>query len=294
MLYVVQRMAMLSAVITLAALLAYVHGRQRMESGRIRAGTVWVWLAFPALVGLATLSKENGVLAVPLAAVIELAYFTSATSRRPLLVVALFGLTLVLPLRLRSRPFTLHPERLTNGYIGRYFTLVERVLTEPRILWDYVGAILMPNGPTLGLFHDDYPLSRELLEPPATIVAIVAWVAAIAGALALRRRAPRSIAFGVAFLVAHAMESTVLPLELYFEHRNYLAALGVLTTVAGLGALALERLGHTTPAMRRAMLALTFAVPTTFLIATFARSRVWSSEDTLMRRKRRTTAAPHA
>lgn len=277
-LYVIQRMAILSALLTLAALMVYVHGRECYEANRTRAGAIWIWLVFPAVVGLATLAKENGALAIPLAAVIELAWFR--TARRPRPVTAFFTVTLVVPLFAALALFALHPEMLTNGYAGRDFTLIERLLTQSRILWDYVGAALVPNGPKLGLFHDDYPLSRGLLTPATTLLAIGGWMIAIGLAILLRRMAP-TFTFGVGFfLAAHAMESSVLPLELYFEHRNYLASVGLLVAVAGLGGLAIKQLRGITQAMQWALLALCFVVPATYVAATHARARVWSSEDT--------------
>jgi hypothetical protein len=53
-----------------------------------------------------------------------------------------------------------------------------------------------------------------------------------AGAYALRNKQPL-ITFGIAFFfVGHAMESTIIPLELVFEHRNYLPMLGILLPLA--------------------------------------------------------------
>lgn len=278
-LYVIQRMAMLSALFTLMALLIYVHGRECYESNRPRTGGIWIWLAFPAVVGIATLAKENGVLAIPLAAVVELTWYQRAERQRS--IRAVFLLTLGLPLLAALAIFSLYPERLTDGYAGRDFTLAERLMTQPRILWDYVGAALIPNAPKLGLFHDDYAISRGLLSPASTLVAIALWLIVIVAALLLRRSAP-AITFGIGFfLAAHAMESSILPLELYFEHRNYLASIGLLVAAAGVGRLAVHRLNGATQAMRWASLALAFVVPATYIAATHGRAKVWSSEDTL-------------
>jgi 4-amino-4-deoxy-L-arabinose transferase-like glycosyltransferase len=204
---------MLSALLTLAALLAYIRGRELLEAGRHRPGLAWTWLMFPALAGLAMLAKENGALAFPLAALIEWVWF-GRTTRRPLSVKALFALTLALPMLVVAIAFAWQPGRLLDGYIGRNFTFGQRLLTEPRILWDYSAAILVPNGPRLGLFHDHYPRSMGLFAPPSTALAIGAWLAVVAAAVALHRRAP-AFAFGVGFfLVGHALESSVFPLEL--------------------------------------------------------------------------------
>ena len=279
-LYVIQRMAMLSALLTLAALLAYIRGRELLEAGRHRPGLAWTWLMFPALAGLAMLAKENGALAFPLAALIEWVWF-GRTTRRPLSVKALFALTLALPMLVVAIAFAWQPGRLLDGYIGRDFTFGQRLLTEQRILWDYAAAILVPNGPRLGLFHDHYPRSMGLFAPPSTALAIGAWLAVVAAAVALHRRAP-AFAFGVGFfLVGHALESSVFPLELYFEHRNYLASAGLVVAIAGVAGLLWQRMPPPTRAMRLACTALLGLLPATYLAATFARANVWSSDTTL-------------
>src|SRR5690606_17359807 len=49
---------------------------------------------------------------------------------------------------------------------------------------------------------------------------------------ALRRRQP-ALSFAIAwFLAGHALESTIFPLELVYEHRNYLPAVGPLLAFA--------------------------------------------------------------
>ena len=103
------------------------------------------------------------------------------------------------------------------------------------MLWDYVRSILLPVGATLGVVQDDYPLSRSLLDPPATLVAILAWVAVLWVALSRAGRQPALSAGVLLFLAGHAMESTLWPLEIRFDHRNYLPALGVLQLIKGLG-----------------------------------------------------------
>lgn len=279
-LYIVQRMALLSALLTLLGLLAYVRGREWIESGHHRRGLAFIWLLFPFVTILAMLAKENGVLAIAFAAVIEFVWFGRATPR-PRMVTALFALALAAPVLGGLAMVALEPQRLLAGYSSRSFTLWQRVLTEPRILWDYISAILIPNGPRLGLFHDDYPASTGLFSPLSTIVAIAAWLITIVAGLALRVRAP-AVAFGVGFfLAAHALESSVLPLELYFEHRNYLASLGILIAIAGLAALVIRRLPASSTAMRKASLLLLALVPATYLTATLGRASVWGSESTL-------------
>lgn len=276
-LYIVQRMAILSTLLIFLALLAYARGREFLECGSDRRAWAMLLLVFPALTVAAMLAKENGVLAVPLAAAIE--YFLFRT--RPATLRIGWFVLLGVPAMAVAGQFVQHPQRLLDAYAGRDFTLSQRLLTEPRILWDYVLAILVPNGPMLGLFHDNYPKSTGLLSPPSTLLAILAWLAMLAAAWRLQHHA-RMFSLGVSFfLIAHALESTVWPLELYFEHRNYLASVGVLLALSGLASLAIPSLPRATPLMRRALTLLALLVPATYLLATHGRALVWASEETL-------------
>ncbi|MGA7437413.1 MAG: hypothetical protein WBW32_04695 [Luteibacter sp.] len=230
-LYVVQRMAQLAALFTLATLTAYLHARACINKGqRVRGGLV-LWLLVPALGACAALSKENGALAFPLLAVAEITLFRGPRTRQ---VWAFLAITVGFPCLLVGTYLALHPWYFSAGYAGRPFTLDERLLTEPRVLWSYLQTAFFPVGPRMGIFHDNFPLSTSLWQPITTLLAIGAWVGVIVLAWLLRRRAPL-FTFGVcAFLVAHTMESGPLSLELYFEHRNYLPLVFALIALAGL------------------------------------------------------------
>src|SRR5690606_5665434 len=122
----------------------------------------------------------------------------------------------------------------TSGYFGRNFTLGERLLTESRVLWDYVGRILLPTASSINFYNDDVVISRSLTSPISTVWAIFAWLLLIAATLAFRRKAPLVFLGIFWFLIGHLLESTVLPLEISFEHRNYVPMLGWLLVVTGI------------------------------------------------------------
>lgn len=227
-LYIVQRMNLLTALFTLLGLLCYAEGRRRsLENG---GGLLVAFSGLLSFGVLATFSKENGALAIFYALVIELTCFrfrgAGTTTKRP--VVAFFLMTLALPLAVFVVYLLSHAHWLFGGYAHRAFTLGERLLTEPRILIHYLQWIFLPLPQSLGLYHDDIPVSTGVFSPMTTIVSIVALLALVLVAWKVRNRTP-AITFGVAwFLAGHAMESTILPLEIVFEHRNYLPMAGLL------------------------------------------------------------------
>lgn len=273
-LYVVQRMAILATLFSFAALLVYAIGRERIERGQ-RGGTWLLFGIFPLLMLLSLLSKENGVLTPLLAGVLEWTLFTTRPRSRPVLVRAWLALFVALPVAAGILLLVL--KRMLD-YSGRDFTLMQRLLSEARILWDYVGAWLLPVGSSLGIFHDTYPVSTSLLSPPTTLFALLGWASIVALAWALRHRAP-AFAAGVGFyLCGHLLESTALPLELYFEHRNYLPSLGLLIAFTGLIAWATAKLPTATPAFRSAAVLLSLALLLVFAAATWVQSGVWGNE----------------
>jgi hypothetical protein len=281
-LYVVQRMAQLSTMFMLVALLGYVIARARFEIGRHRSGIVWLFVFVPAATLAAVFSKENGALVPLLCGVIELGYFQPrADCHRPRPVKLFFLLTLALPCALALILLSLsHSQRLLGDYEGRLFTLGERLLSEPRALMDYMGALLLPRGPALGIYTDDFAISHGLLDPVGTLPAILGLIALVVIAWKLRAVAPAVFTGFFFYLAGHAMESTIIPLELYFEHRNYLPSAGFLLAVVGFVAWGFARIAarmdHEARTRRQLMIGASLLVAL-FAFATFARASVWSS-----------------
>ncbi|MEZ2418679.1 hypothetical protein [Luteibacter sp. RCC_6_2] len=230
-LYVIQRMAQLATLLTFATLVTYMAARRRMVHGS-RASVAAVWIVVPILTLLATAAKETGVLALPLAAALE--YMLFPDRARPRNIKIFFGLTVALPIFSALLFILFRPDWILGGYAARDFTLVQRLLTEPRVLWSYLQTTFFPVGPRMGLFHDNYPVSITLGTPISTLLSLIAWICVVGVAIMWRRRIPL-FTLGVAgYLIAHALEAGPIGLELYFEHRNYGAALFALIAIVGL------------------------------------------------------------
>ncbi|MEE4661460.1 MAG: hypothetical protein V2J89_13400, partial [Halieaceae bacterium] len=227
-LYVVQRMTLLAALFSLLSLLFYATGRDaQLQRRPALAWFVLCGLAF----ALSALSKENGLLTLPLLTVLELYIYRFRSSANGLSrSLAVFHCAaFLLPLLAFLLLILLRPEFLFYGYAVRDFSLAERLLSQALILFDYLRQVVWVDVARLGVYHDDIAPVRSAASLPV-VLALLAWaglalfalVSAVTGKL---RMAGFAVAF---FLVAHAMESTVFPLELYFEHRNYLPTAGLL------------------------------------------------------------------
>ncbi|HSN17705.1 MAG TPA: hypothetical protein VLV87_05800 [Gammaproteobacteria bacterium] len=272
-LYVVQRETSLSAFFSVLAMLAYLVGRRRRADGD--GGRLLMWLVTPTAVVIGLLCKETAALVPVYLLVIEFVWlrFQDREGNPDRTVQAFFVVFLALPLLGAALLATLKPGFFFASYVGRDFTAYQRVLSECRVVLDYLRWTFVPDLHQLGLFHDDILPSRGLLQPPITLAAVLSVAALLAVAFASRRRFPW-LAFGLLwFFGGQLMESTVLPLELVFEHRNYLPIFGlILACTAGLDGLSTRReLGRLAPVLGT----MVFMV---LAVSTAMRAYDWQSE----------------
>ena len=231
--YVVQRMAVLSALFSLAALYGWARARRPGEERRA------AWLGGAGLAAfLAMSSKENAAVLPLLLLAFEalvVADLPARVRRRPRIA----GAAAAVAIALAAVAAVSYRSELGGDGALPPLPIVDRLLTQPRVLCHYLGRLLFP---WPGWLHLDYGLlpSRGLLDPPTTLASILLIGLLVAGAVSVRRALP-VVAFGVAFfLLALVVEQSVLPLDLAFEHRLYLPSFG-LALVAGWG---LERAGE--------------------------------------------------
>ena len=232
-LYVVQRESALSSLFVLVGCSVYIWGRMRCLSGM--SGMWLIWAAVPLLTLVAMLSKESGALLPVYALVIEFFIFRFRSNKGGLDIhVALFYVPmLVLPI-CAALLWIIASHGSPLDYSHRDFTLVERLMSEARILCLYIRLTLLPDLGSMGLYHDDIAVSHGLLQPATTLLSILAIAGLLAASLLLRRRLPL-VALGIAwFFGGQLMESTVFPLELAYEHRCYLPDLGLILAVMSL------------------------------------------------------------
>ncbi len=228
-LYVVQRMTSLAALFMLLALIAYLKARTA-EQARIH----WLWFSTIPLWGvLAVLSKESGFLLPLYILVLELILFPQSFPWKywPNLKQSLRWLILIGVGLLAAVLITTAVRYSLPGYENRNFTLIERLLTEARVLVFYIGQILVPRLSSFGIYHDDFAISHTLLQPWTTLPAILSIAALLILALLTLRRQPLLSLGLLWFFASHALESTVYPFELIYEHRNYLASLGIIFVI---------------------------------------------------------------
>lgn len=269
-LYIAQRMESMAQLFVLGGFWLYLHGREHMLRGAIGSGVALcaAGLAGGSAIGL--LSKESSVLlpVYTLLAEWALLRFASPTRSGWRALWITYGLLLLLPAAL-GLAWLLPRTIFGNAYSGRPFNLEQRLLTETRVLVDYIRWTLLPYPGGLSFYHDDIPLSQGWLNPWTTLASTALLAAGIAAAALLRRCLPL-FALGIGwYFAAHLLTATVIPLELVFEHRNYFASAGLLLAGASL----LLALPPGQGWLRKALPVLGLAL---FAVVTRIRSEEWS------------------
>lgn len=224
-LMVIQRMTTLSATFVLLGLAGYLHARTDLERSS-RRSLVLMSACLVIATALAAFTKESGALLPVYVLVLEATVLTRpaglgarwAIWKTAFLVLPAAAIAAYIAVRVPYGPSTV---------LSRDFTGWERLITEAGILWQYLFNALVPRPGVFGPFHDGYPVARTVFDPFA-LAAIVAWIALAGMAIFLRRARPFFALAVLWFLAGHAIESTLVPLELYFEHRNYLPVVGPL------------------------------------------------------------------
>lgn len=255
-LYVVQRMESLANLFVLLGLIGYVAGRSQMLTTSVDApssrsnerkgfGLCVISITVPTAVGL--LAKETAVMLPLYGCLVEcsLLGFQRASIASPSgleqvndgsvkradgRLVVLFLIVLLLPMAIGMA--WLLPSLLQPGtWATRDFTMGTRLLSEARIIIDYIYWTLLPTPDALSFYHDDFVVSKGLLAPWTTAACILALSGLIALAVWFRRRKPL-VTLGIAFFLgSQLLTATILPLELVYEHRNYFASFGLLLAI---------------------------------------------------------------
>lgn len=275
-LYIVQRMTGLAALFTLAGMLAYIYGRERMLAGKTGWPLVWLLTPFFGLLGV--LCKEDAALLPLYLLFIEwlLFGFRDRANRIAKNVGVFYIVGLVLPGILGLIYLVSH--KFWVGYDYRNFTLPERILTEFRVVVLYIYWTFIPDIRNFALFHDDLSVSKSLITPLTTLWCLLVIVGLLAIAWWQRRQRPL-VSLGILFFFAgQVMESTILPLELAFEHRNYLPDYGLL--LAALSLLLLPTSEHKYWGYRARMSlrwAIVIAAIPVLLLVTHLRATEWDN-----------------
>lgn len=268
--YVVQRMNSMAAMFYILSMLLYLHGRHRAEEGL----PGWPCFAGCAAAGLLACGSKEIATTLPLMILLYEYFFLQDLDRnwrrRALPWIAgLLAVTLVIGLLFLG---TSPVEQVLDSYEHRDFTMPQRLLTQPRVVLDYLGLFVLPSPGRLNLDHQ-VTVSRSLVDPVSTLPALMA-LAGLLIAAPLLARCWRLAAFAILWFLGNlAIESSVIALELMFEHRAYLPTMFI----------PLALLALAWPLFKRPKVAVTVLTLLTLLLSawTWQRNAVWSDPVTL-------------
>lgn len=220
--YIVQRMTSMTVLFYMAALCLYIVGRR---SRRRQVGIPFFIGALGAWI-IALGCKEIAVTAPVIVFIYEW-YFFQDLNRQwlvkackyvvlPVAATAAIGL-----LMLRIQPI----DFILSGYEKRDFTMIERVLTQFRVVVHYLAILVYPHPERLTLEYD-FPVSTSLVSPVTTLASLLFLLLLLGLGIAMARR-QRLVSFCILwFFINLALESSVFALEMAYEHRLYLPSVG--------------------------------------------------------------------
>lgn len=220
----VQRMASLSGLFIFAGILSYLYCLDYQQKN-YKLGNFLLCGCIAVFTLLAMLSKENGILLPLFLLVLELTIFAGIDSNqqgRKLRIISLSICYLAVILYLANSVW--HAEEI---YASRPYTFVERISTEPQIIVDYLRLLFVPDIYSFNPFHDNYTYNRSFFETGYSALSAILVIVLLFLSL-LWRKKYKVFSFAILwFLTAHLLESTVIGLELYYEHRNYVASFAI-------------------------------------------------------------------
>jgi Tfp pilus assembly protein PilF len=280
--YIVQRMASMAAMFYILGVFCYLRARREYKNSRHTA--MLFYLGCLASYFCAYMSKENTVMLPVSLFFIEVVFFRDIkrlmhnkkvlyVSAATVAVIVLLGIIFI---------FTNGFDMFSKGYALRSYSMGERFLTQQRMLLLYLSQLFYPLPGRLSLAHD-ITISTALLSPWTTLPSILIVLLLIGLGLSQMAKRPLVALAILFFFLNHVVESSVLPLELMFEHRNYLPSFFLFLPCSAL----LVYLINYYRGRNRSMVVVMTTFVTLLIIGlgcfTYIRNRDWRTPTTLWR-----------
>lgn len=271
--YIVQRMISLSALFYILSMLLYIHGRTLMRQRRWRASVCF--LSGCVLSGICAVASKENAATLPLFILLYEWFFLQDLRSIKLRTMLVGGFTLV-AIFWGMALFFLGPhpvDRILAGYGHWGFTLFERVMTEFRVIAYYVGLIFFPHPDRLMLDYD-YPISHSFIDPGTTVISALMVLFVFFTAVYSAKK-HRLLAFCLLWFLGNLMiESSVIGIEIIYEHRLYLPSMMIFLLLIIL----LINTGYKIIPLKRARGAIVVAVLLILSFWTYQRNQVWRSD----------------
>ncbi len=292
--YIVQRMASMAAMFYIISFYFYLKARHSVS---LQSRTRYFALFFLNFL-LALGCKENVITLIPSLLAIEYLFLFKPNDRFSKIALSTLSIATIC-FFLAGTYYIIDNSLLDylNKPIGsRPFSLGERLLTQPSILLFYLSLIFFPISSRFSIDHS-FPLSTSLWHPWTTLPAILIVLSLIIFALVQGRKKPL-LSFSILFFfINHLVESTIIPLEMIFEHRNYLPSMFLFLPVAAGLQSTLKTTKQSSRVVHFTLLAFIPIVLIALGLGTYSRNKVWTTEESLWAdalEKAPTNARPYA
>lgn len=277
--YIIQRMASLSAMFYIMGIWAYINFRISYEKQENPQRMRYLIMAICFLVG-AILSKENTVV-FPLTIISIEAFFFNGIDRlknnpiKSFLIIISLGLLPIL-LFVHTTSF----DKIIAAYDHRPYTLSQRLLTEPRVIFFYISQIFYPVPGRFSLTHS-FELSESFVSPISTLFSI-SGIALLLFVSCFKAKKYPYIGFSIVFYFCHHLvESTIIALELVFEHRNYLPSLFLFLPISNGLFLLLSKYETYNRSLYYCIVAFCISIIFLFGLSTYIRNKDWISHESI-------------
>jgi tetratricopeptide (TPR) repeat protein len=272
--YIVQRMSSMAAMFYLLSIILFI--KARLSTGRQRI----FYYGGMSLSGLLSiLSKENGMMLPIFIVLYEVCFFNGGEERffqrrmiRILFILA--GLGLIGFVLLGGR----YIDVIREGYQYRDFTMSERSLTQLRVVLYYLTLLIFPHPSRLNLDYD-FPVSKSLLDPISTFFSLIVIILCIAIGVWKMKKWPTLSFFIFWYFGNLVIESSIIPLEMVYEHRLYLPSIGPIFLFSLLLVRGWQRWVRVEQREKEAIFAgLVILIVLPLSWATISRNSIWRSE----------------
>jgi len=291
--YIVQRMNSLAALFSLVSIIFYIKARvaeTRSNDHHRKLHTIILTVISIFSLFAAIASKQNAIIVPLLILLIETHFFSTniksllrdlirTRTRLIITCISLFCILTIFILIFYLNTYGDPVRFLKNLYKGKHFSLLERLNTQSRILVYYISLIFYPSPSRLALLID-IKKSVSIFNPITTLLAYMAIFCTLLTGFFTYRKNYKLISFAIFwFFIAHIIESTVLPLELIYIHRNYLPSMFAFLPLCGFVLNYKSNRENMTKKIQLVLLFFIFIIVLLFAYWTYDYNQIWHSSE---------------
>lgn len=276
--YIVQRMASMAAMFYIISMYFYLNGRM----GTVFKQRVFCFILSGISFGFGLATKENTAMLPVAILLMEIIFFqdmkSPQTRRKIYIVSAIVCCVLVLCSSWLFLNSGLRSLFTVSDY--RYFTPIQRLMTEARVIVFYLSEIFYPVPDRFSIEHDII-LSTSLLRPWTTLPAILFIISCIGFGFFQIKKRPL-LSFGILFFfLNHFIESTVIKLEIIFEHRNYLPSFFLFLYISAVLQWMMDQYARKNKILFTILTIFIVFMVISFGISSYVRNMEWKTEQSL-------------